>query len=115
MTTIGLYFRGLDKDQTNALVHRLNTLAASHGYIAHAGPTAGQGNLAAMLQAIDGGEVAVVLLPDEQRGIAIRWLREQAGVAGGSLGEALLTLAQSLDEAAERAAEAEQGEIEDNQ
>lgn len=66
MTAIGLYFRGLDREETNALRARLNKHAAFHGYTATRGPTAGQGNLAEMLQAIDAGELATVLLADSQ-------------------------------------------------
>lgn len=74
MTSIGFYFRGLDQAKTNALRQRLNDIAAGLGYIAHAGPTAGAGNLADLLVAIDSGEVAPVLLPDEQRLQAIQYL-----------------------------------------
>lgn len=66
MTAIGLYFRALDQESTNALRARLNEHAAIHGYIATRGPTAGQGNLAEMLVAIDSGELATILLADDQ-------------------------------------------------
>lgn len=67
MSTIGLYFAGLSAEQTNALRARLNKVAGSLGYTAQGGPTAGEGNVAALLQAIDAGEVAVVRLPTVDR------------------------------------------------
>ena len=57
-STIGLYFP-VDNEQVNALRARLNELAGKFGYVAKAGPTAGKGNLAALLVAIDAGEVFV--------------------------------------------------------
>lgn len=67
MPTIGFYFPSyMSNDDVNALRERLNEVAASFGYTASRGPTAGQGNLAEMLIAIDAGELAMVLLPDEQ-------------------------------------------------
>jgi len=66
MSAIGFYFKELSKKEANALRFRLNDLAATFGYIAERGPTAGEGNLAAMLMAIDCGELALVLLPDTQ-------------------------------------------------
>jgi len=57
---IGLYFRGLDKDEVNALRARLNRLAGEFGFTAKAGPTTGEGNLAALLIAIGDGEIVLV-------------------------------------------------------
>ena len=59
-TAIGLYFRGMTKEDTNALRARLNELALELGYTAKAGPTYGKGTLAAMLVAIATGELRVV-------------------------------------------------------
>jgi len=56
---IGLYFRDMDQGEINALRARLNTLAYELGYTAKSGPTAGKGNLAALLVAIDAGDVFV--------------------------------------------------------
>lgn len=64
-SSLGLYFP-LSQDAANALRSRLNAVAASHGYVASRGPTVGQGNLAALLIAIDSGEVATVLLDDDE-------------------------------------------------
>ena len=76
MTALGFYFRGLDQREANALRAVLNEIAERHGYTAHAGPTAGQGNFAAMMIAIATGEVALVLLPDEHFGPAIERLEQ---------------------------------------
>lgn len=116
MGTAGLYFRSLEKHQVNALRARLNELAGSMGYkAAPQSPTAGQGLLAALLVAIDAGEVALVLLPDEQQGMVARWLREQAVAmtANAPLTEALATIAASLEDAAERERAADAREIEE--
>lgn len=110
MSTIGLYFRGLSKANTNALRSRLNAIAAEFGYIAERGPTAGQGNLAVMLEAIDAGELALVLLPPEQQGAVAEWLREQvveleSGAADFTtlaLSEALQTIAAAMEAAGTR-------------
>jgi len=112
MGTLTLYVR-TPQPATNALRARLNALAAAHGYTATRGPTAGQGNLAELLRAIDAGEVALVLLPEQNRASAIRWLREQAQQLGAEandfstlgLAEALETFADALSDAADRAAE----------
>ena len=74
MTAIGIYFAGLDQAETNALRSRLNEHAKSHGYTATRGPTAGGGNLAEMLTAIDGGELVTVLLSDGQIDAALEHL-----------------------------------------
>ena len=116
MGTAGLYFRSMEKAEVNALRSRLNELAGSMGYKADPkSPTAGQGLLAALLVAIDAGEVAVVLLPDEQRGMAARWLRQQAVAmtANAPLAEALGSIAASLEDAAERERAADAREIEE--
>lgn len=104
MTTRGFYFRNLDGTAANALRARLNTLAGTLGYTASSGRTKGAGNVAALLQAIDAGEVAVVLLPDEQRGMVAAWLRNEAAAmaANGPLADALAVIAGALEAAADR-------------
>ena len=57
---IGLYFRDMDQDEINALRARLNQLAGEIGFTAKAGPTTGEGNLAALLIAIGDGEIILV-------------------------------------------------------
>jgi hypothetical protein len=106
MTTIGFYFRELDKDDVNALRTRLNALAATFGYTAERGPTAGDGNLAAMLMAIDCGELALVLLPDIQYRPAIDALDKISAKIGYGDNWAE-TIANALRAALERQAETE--------
>jgi len=104
MTTIGLYFRGLDREQTNALRTRLNQIAFDFGYYAERGPTAGRGNLAEMLIAIDAGELALVLFADG-------WFRpalEHLEAVGEEWADAIIA---SLHAALQRQAEAD-GEME---
>lgn len=62
-STIGLYF-DLSQEEANALRERLNALAYRLGFMARRGPTAGEGNLAALLQAIDGGVCRVERVQD---------------------------------------------------
>ena len=83
----------------------LNEMAEEMGYVARAGYDSGGGLLAAIV----GGEVALVLLPDEQRAWAIEYLRgESKRLAGSSvirdisLAEALEAIANSLAEALAR-------------
>lgn len=59
MTTLGFYFAGLSNEEANAVRQQLNEIAAGLGYVAQAGPTAGQGNAAALLIAIARGEATV--------------------------------------------------------
>jgi len=114
MATMTLYLR-MSQPAANALRARLNDQAAAHGYTAVRGPTAGQGNLAELLRAIDAGEVALVLLPEQNRASAIAWLRDQAQQLEAEandfstlgLAEALETFAEALSDAADRAAEKE--------
>lgn len=62
-STIGLYF-SISQDEANALRDRLNKLAYRLGFMARRGPTAGEGNLAALLQAIDSGVCRVERVQD---------------------------------------------------
>jgi len=78
MPNINLYFRNMTNAQSRALRARLAEIAASHGYIATRGPTAGDGNPASLMAAIANGEVATVLLADDERRRAIHQLRRLA-------------------------------------
>lgn len=110
MSTIGLYLR-MNQPAANALRARLNDAAGSLGYTAIAGPTAGGGNLPELLRAIDAGEVALVLLPEQNRASATEFLREQSDQLRVDasdfhtigLADALADIANALDAAAERA------------
>ncbi len=106
MPTIGLYYSTeFTQAEANALRSRLNDLAGTFGYIAHRGSTAGQGNLAELLIAIDSGEVALVLLPDEQRSAMVDFLRQVAG--DGQQSALVMGAAESITRALERAIERE--------
>jgi hypothetical protein len=97
MSTIGLY-SSLPQPQFNALRGRLNALAADFGYTAQRGPTAGEGNLVGLLEAIDAGEVALVLLPPEHQVAAAAWLEGQArAVRAAAADFAALGLAEALE------------------
>ena len=104
MSTLGLYFP-MPRPEANELRAELNAIARQHGYLATRGPTAGQGNAAAMLVAIATGELAVLLLPDEQRAWFAEWLRAQAAqlrqqpdLRSWSLAEACETTAEALEQ-----------------
>ena len=64
-STIGLYFP-IEKEEVNALRARLNARAGEFGYVARAGATAGDGNLAALLMAIDRDEIIMVKAQDPE-------------------------------------------------
>jgi hypothetical protein len=114
MTTIGFYFRGMERQAVNALRARLNDLAAGFGYIAHGGPTTGRGNAAELFVAIDGGEVALVLLSDEQRAMVTLFLEQQVDAQPGTaLAEALQVIADALVAAAQRQAQADYADIQE--
>ena len=94
-----LYFR--NRHDENAVMATLAEIAASHGYINHAGPNPGAGNVAELLAAIAGGEVAIILLADTPRDLAIDFLRQQDR-SHPSLAEALDAIAAALEEARQR-------------
>jgi len=111
MSAIGFYFRGLTRDQTNALRNRLNDLAAERGYTAAGGPTTGQGNAAQLLVAIDAGDEALIALPADQITTAIHDLGQIAANAPANHWSE--TVAASLRAALQRGVEAELAEIDD--
>lgn len=113
MPAIGFYFPShMTKEDVNALRERLNEVAASFGYTASRGPTAGQGNLAEMLIAIDSGELALVLLPDEQIHNALQVL-DRLHREDSFHSDWAKDVAASLRAALQRGAESDQGEIDD--
>lgn len=58
-----------------------------------------------LIDAIASGEIATVLLGDEQRSMAVQWLKEQAThIIDPSLSEALESIARQLEAAAWREA-----------
>ena len=117
MPTIGFYFpAAMTKGAVNALRSRLNKIAAGFGYTASAGPTTGQGNLAEMLTALDAGELVITLLPPEQRRWLLEWIEEQIpAMPQGNfrdigIVEALETIAQSIQAANVRQADADESQ-----
>jgi len=68
MASFGLYFKDMSQEEANATRKRLNDLAAAHGFLSERGPTAGDGNLAELLMAIDNGKMALVS-EDQQKQI----------------------------------------------
>ena len=66
MATLGFYFP-LDNEAANRMRGDLNKIAKGLGYLAKRGPTAGDGNLAAMLIALSKGELKVVKVDDDKR------------------------------------------------
>lgn len=108
MTAIGLYFRGMNKDETNATRRKFAAIAKRHGYVCVKGsPRPKEGNPAAIIVGIVRGEMALVLLPDPQRQWVAEWLREQALVIHDQaddfraldIAEALGTIAEALEDA----------------
>lgn len=78
----------------------LRRVAARHGYLASRGPHAGQGDPVELALALGSGELATVLLVDEERLQAIRWLDEQAKVLTQSdplLAETVKSIANQLE------------------
>jgi len=85
------------REETRAFTDSIAAVAASHGYRNHYGPLTGRGNIAEMLRAIESGELATILLADEQRDYAIRRLRELAPEQDAITADAFIALADQLD------------------
>lgn len=81
-----------------------DAIAQAHGYIVHDGPRQGQGNALYLALAIISGEVATVLMEEDQRWYAIGKL-EQSG------DDVLIELAANLRTTAEREQAREREEI----
>lgn len=107
MTTLGFYFPSMTNEEANALRASLNDIAAEFGYTSR-----GKGNLVTMLLAIDAGELALVLLPDEQFRPALETLDRISSEIGYDDNWAA-SIAASLRDALQRSIEAEQAEIDD--
>ena len=84
-----------------AMQAALRRIAERHGYLAMRGPHAGKGNPSALIQALDSGELATVLMADEERRAAIDELRRHAATLKDiALADALRDLASQLADAA---------------
>ncbi len=66
--------KGLNRAEESSL----RTIAERHGYTASTGPHVGKGSASQLMQAIISGEVATVLLGDEDRRWFIQWLESQS-------------------------------------
>jgi len=91
----------------------LRKIAERHGYTATRGPHANQGSPSELVQALDAGELATVLLDSDERWSVISWLESQAAAMdnpGYGLPETIRSLAAQLRVAAdiERQLEAEE-------
>lgn len=83
----------------------IQEIAASHGYTIGRGRDANKGSRRQLEAAIVKGEVALVLLPDEQRAAAIHWINANITLIEQSdwiAAEGLKTIAESLNDAARR-------------
>jgi len=110
--TRGFYFRGFGQATLAALLLRLAALAAEYGYRTRRGLKAGHGNIAEFLVAIDSGDLATVLLSDEQRDAAMRFLAEESTARlDTTLGGAFEVIGQALADAVARERAAAQREI----
>jgi|SRR5690606_7109100 len=104
MPTGSIYFPSTwTQDDVNNFMAELAAIAERHGYTTTRGRGAGRGNVRELLGAINGGEMALVLLSDEERGAAITALRELQGtypdwIARSAFG----VIADALAEARER-------------
>ncbi|MBA2680292.1 MAG: hypothetical protein H0U76_18080 [Ktedonobacteraceae bacterium] len=97
---------------SKAVTNSLREVAEYHGYASTRGPHAGKGNVVELALAIGSGEIATILLPDEERSQVIRWLDEQAKTVDDPfLGNVLKSLAKQLHAAVEREYEVEQQEM----
>lgn len=116
-SAIGLYFP-LSKGAANDLRRRLNYQFGQMGYADKDSKPPWRGGLPAGLLAIDKGELALVLLPDEQRTWAREWLYQRADDLTNdtetgctpkelAIAEALRTIADALGEAMNKEIEAE--------
>lgn len=65
------------QDDANALMADLAEVAAGFGYTT-VHKSAERGNIRELLESIVGGEMALVLLADEERDAAIKWLQRYA-------------------------------------
>jgi hypothetical protein len=104
-------YRALTSAPIAAMLRRV---AARHGYTASRGSHAGQGDPVALALALGNGELATVLLADEERSQAIRWLDEQAKVLASAdplLAETIRSIANQLYEAVKLEAVTDEEEL----
>ena len=76
MATLGLYLK-TTQEEANCIRAKLNAVALELGFVAQRGPTAGNGNLAAMLVAIADGRLVIQEVTGENRGSLQRRCRDE--------------------------------------
>lgn len=86
----------------------LRTIAERHGYVETRGLNVGKGDPSKVLQAMAEGELATVLLDDDERWSIINWLDEQAKNADVLLAETIRSLALQLRDSAKQAQDVEE-------
>lgn len=104
---LGFYLAGFTAAEARQLRADLAEIARQHGYIARRGPTSGDGNVAELLVAIASGEVALLLLADEEQWKAIEYLdaeTERLRQSDYTTAEALRVVSDALKDAQKRAA-----------
>lgn len=85
-----------------AMQAALRRIAERHDYISTRGPRHGQGNPSELVQALDAGELATVLLDSDERWQIIAELERHAATLDGWLSEGVREVASQLRAAAER-------------
>lgn len=91
---------------------KLRDAAARHGYISKHGRHTGQGNPSEFILALDVGEIATILLDNEERWQVIAWIERQVQLNPASdIYYALQSLASQLRDAAEREQKHESEEL----
>lgn len=97
-----------DEPSRDAAMATFANIAVSHGYLTERGTNAGRGNAGELVYRIASGEVATVLLSDEERDGAIEALRHFAALPDDEwpgtwpAREAFARLAAALEAARER-------------
>ena len=94
-------YQDLDKEE----MAEIQAIAARHGYTIGRGSHADKGSRRQLERAIIKGDVALVLLGDDQRGAAMRWLFDNLEIIAQQdwiAAEGLKQIAESLEEAIKR-------------
>jgi hypothetical protein len=102
MTNPGLFISApqtFTTKQLAAFKRELSSIALAHGYQAYRGKA--RGSIFELLASIVSGEIVLVLLADEERDAAIRFLR-RAELQSLAERDALQVIADALDEARQR-------------
>jgi hypothetical protein len=96
-----------------AMQAALRRVAERHGYASSRGPRHGQGSPSALVQALDAGELATVLLDSDERWHIIAELERHADAVDGWLADGIRAVADQLRAAAEREQQLDADELAD--